>query len=110
MRKRHSTIQGKLMRVIMLTSGAVLLMACAAFFTFEYFTGHEIKKRQLRTLGEIIANSATDALILNKKTDAQDILYTLKAQRNIVGACLYDMEGKIFAVYPASFKPPLKPL
>ncbi|MEO8584123.1 MAG: PAS domain-containing protein, partial [Flavitalea sp.] len=106
MGKRHSTIQAKLMRVIMLTSGAVLLMACAAFFTFEYITGHEVKKRQLRTLGEILATSSVDALTFNKQSNAQDLLNTLRSQENIVGACLYDPDGNIFAVYPVKYSPP----
>ncbi len=100
---KHSPIRRKLMRVIMLISGTVLILTCTAFFIYEYVSAYSIAKRQMRTLGEIVAANSTAALAFNSKDDAIEILNALKAEPNIVAACLYDKEGAVFAKYPTNY-------
>src|SRR5438046_1225156 len=97
---KDTPIQRKLMTVILLTSGTVLLLTCAAFFAYEFLTFRQATVRQLSTLGEIIAANSTAALAFDNQADAKEILSALKAQRHIVSACLYDKEGELFATYP----------
>jgi len=97
---RDTPIQRKLMTIILLTSGAVLLLTCSAFFVYELLTFRQTTVRQLTTLAEIIATNSTGALAFQNQSDAQEILAALKAERHIVAACLYDNEGKLFAKYP----------
>lgn len=101
---QDTPIQLKLMRVILLTSGAVLLLTCAAFFTYEFFTFRESTVSQLRTLGEIIAINSTAALAFDDPDDASETLNALRVEKHIVSACLYDKEGKIFSHYPDSLR------
>ncbi len=101
MKQKEISIQRKLMQMIMLTCGAVLILTCAAFFTYEFLTYRDITKRELSTLGEIIAANSTASLAFDNKEDADEILSALKAQKHLVAACLYDKEGTVFSTYPS---------
>ncbi|MEO7597385.1 MAG: CHASE sensor domain-containing protein, partial [Opitutus sp.] len=90
------------MRIILLTSGAVLLFTCASFFTYEILTFRRTAVRQLATLGEVIASNSTAALAFDNVDDARETLSALRADRHIVAAALYTAEGKLFARYPAA--------
>ncbi len=93
-------IQRKLMTILLLTSGAVLLLTCAAFLACEFLTFRQAMVRELSTLGAIIADNSTAALAFDNQKDAKEILAALKAEQHIVSACLYDKEGGLFAKYP----------
>ena len=90
------------MRVILLTSGAVLLLTCTAYFAYEFFTFRQTTVRQVSILGEIIATNSTAALAFDSRDDANEILLALKAEPHIVAASLYDKNGNLFSRYPAT--------
>ncbi len=98
---KNTPIQRKLMTIILLTSGAVLLLTCVSFFAYEFFTFRQSTVRQLATLGEILAANSTAALAFQNQDDAKEILAAVKAERHIVAACLYDKNGRLFSKYPA---------
>jgi signal transduction histidine kinase len=98
---KDAPIQHKLMRVILLTSGAVLLLTCSAYFAYEFFSFRHTTLRQLSTLGKIIANNSTAALAFSSHDDADEILSSLRAEPHIVAACLYDEDGNLFSYYPS---------
>ncbi len=102
---RKSSIQQKMMKVIMLTSGIVLFMTCLAFFVYEYITARQVLKRQVVTLGKIIATNSSAALAFDSHADAAEILNALRAESNIKAAALYDKDGNLFAKYPADISP-----
>lgn len=93
-------IPKKLITVILLTSGAVLLLTSISFFVSEFITFRQTTLRQLSTLGEIIAANSTAALAFESREDADEILSALKAEKHIIAAGLYDKEGKLFSHYP----------
>lgn len=99
---KNTPIRRKLMTVILLTSGAVLLLNCLAFFAYEVLTFRQATVLQLSTLGKIIAANSTAALVFDSQDDANETLAALKVERHIVAACLYDKEGKLFAQYPVN--------
>src|SRR5258706_15995582 len=99
---RNTPIRRKLMTMILVTSGVVLLLTCAAFIGYELSTYRRAAVRQLATLGEIIAAESTGAVAFENQRDATEILAALKAERHIVAACLYDKQGRGFARYPAN--------
>jgi len=90
------------MTILLLTSGAVLLLTCAAFFAYEFLTFRQSTVRQLSTLGEIVAANSTAALAFDNQDDAKEILSALRAERHIVGASLYDKQGNLFSQYPSN--------
>ena len=99
---RDIPIQRKLMRVILITSGTVLLLTSLALFSFELLRFQKNAQGQLSTLGQIIAANSTAALAFDSRDDANQILATLSARPSIVVACLYNANGEPFAYYPSS--------
>ncbi|MFI5223308.1 MAG: CHASE sensor domain-containing protein, partial [Nitrospirales bacterium] len=93
---RNTPMRRKLMTMILLTSGAVLAVTCAAFCAYEFLTFRQATIRELSTLGKIIAANSTAALAFHNQDDADELLATLRAERHVVAACLYDKEGKLF--------------
>ena len=103
-KRKKITIQRKLLRVIILTSGLVLILTSLTYFTYEFVSFRQAKKKQLITLGEIIAANSTAALAFDSKNDANEILKSLKADEHIVAAALYDKKGNLFSKYPSNIK------
>jgi signal transduction histidine kinase len=99
---KDTPIQYKLMRVVLLISGAVLLLTCTAYFAYEFFTFRRALVREISILGEITATNSTAALAFDSRDDANEILSALKAEPHIVAASLYDKEGKLFSYYPST--------
>ena len=99
--QRARPIQQRLMRIILGTSGVVLVLTCLAFVSYELLTFRRTSVRELAVLGEIIATNSTAALAFDNQSDATEILAALRAEKHIVAACLYDKEGRLFSRYPA---------
>ena len=98
---KDTPIRRKLMMVILLTSGVVLLLTCAAFIAYELLSFRQTMVRNVTILGEVIAANSTAALAFANQDDATEVLAALKAERHIVAASLYDTNGELFAKYPA---------
>src|SRR5258708_3477914 len=98
---KNLPIRRKLTLIILGTSGVVLLLTCSAFFAYEFLTFRQTTVRQMSTLGEVIAENSTAALAFQNYADARDTLGSLKAERHIVCAALYDKGGDLFSRYPA---------
>jgi signal transduction histidine kinase len=101
MRLNDTPIRKKILRAIMITSGAVLLLTCSVYFAYDIYTFRQSMVRQLSTLGQIIAANSTAALAFDSKEDAEEVLSALKAELHVRTACLYDKDGNVFASYPA---------
>ena len=98
---RHQPIKRKLMTVFLLTSGAVLLLTCGAFLTYELVTFRQTMVRSSSTLAQVIALNSTAALLFDDSKSATEVLAAFAAEPHIVAAGLYDKAGTLFAKYPA---------
>jgi PAS domain S-box-containing protein len=96
---RNRPITRKLMTVILLTSGAVLVLACGTFFVYELVTFRQSMVRSLATLAQAIAANSTAALAFQNADDARQVLSALAADPHVVAAALYDRNGALFASY-----------
>lgn len=94
-------IRKKLILVTMLTSGAVLMITCSAYFIYEFVTFRQATVQQLSTLARVVATNSTAALAFDSPEDATEILGALKAESHIVEAGIYNKEGALFSFYPA---------
>jgi signal transduction histidine kinase/ActR/RegA family two-component response regulator len=88
------------MRMIFLSSGAVLAVTTIAFCAYEFMTFRQTSVQQLHTLSQAIASNSTAALAFDNADDASAVLAAFKADPHIVAAALYDVHGKLFATYP----------
>ncbi len=110
MKFKDLPIQKKLLRFIFLISGVVLSVTCVTFFAYELYTFRQTTLEKLSTIGKIISTNSTAALAFDSKDDAKEILSALKSEPHVVGACLYDKDGKLFALYPSDADPEIFPL
>ena len=99
---RDIPIKQKVMRSILFTSTAAVLLMSTSFIAFEYTSFRNSAKKKLSTLGLVIASNSSAALAFRSTEDAVEILSALEADEYINAACIYDVQGKIFATYPDS--------
>ncbi len=92
-------IKRKLTAIIMIASTVALLLVSAGFVTYELVTYRQTMTRDLSTLAEIFGNQSTAALTYGDKKTAGEILAALRAKKHIVGAALYDKDGRLLASY-----------
>jgi signal transduction histidine kinase len=109
MNLRDTPIRRKLMLILLATSLVVMLLMRGVFFTYEFFTFREATARQLATIGQMLAANSTAALAFENQDDAREILTALKADPHIVTAAIYDLNGELFARYPAALPETLFP-
>jgi signal transduction histidine kinase/ActR/RegA family two-component response regulator/HAMP domain-containing protein len=93
-------IRRQLIRMVLLTTGAVVLLTTVSLFAYDFVTFRQSSRQQLDTLGRAIAANATAALAFDNTDDAESVLAAFEADRHIDAAALYDKNGRLFAVYP----------
>jgi signal transduction histidine kinase/DNA-binding response OmpR family regulator len=96
--KNHS-ISRRLTWMNMLVSGAALLIACAAFVTYDMVTFRDTMVRNLSTQAQIIGSNAVSALVFNDPQSAENTLKALKASPDILSAVIYTPDARPFASY-----------
>jgi PAS domain S-box-containing protein len=95
----RNSLSRKLTAMNLLVSGGALLLASAAFFTYDLVTF----KQGVATNGQIQANiigaNAVSALIFNDPQSAENTLAGLRAARHITYGAIYTPAGNLFAGY-----------
>jgi signal transduction histidine kinase/ActR/RegA family two-component response regulator len=111
MPKSFTPIRRILMKMIFLSSGAVLAVTTTAFCTYEFLIFRQSSIQQLQILSEAIASNSTAALAFQNADDASVVLGAFKADPHITAAALYDAHGQVFAVYKhgSGSPPPQRP-
>ncbi|HEX4051280.1 MAG TPA: ATP-binding protein [Steroidobacteraceae bacterium] len=102
---RSQPIQWVLMRIILLSGLAVLVVTVGAFSTYELLAFRSASVEQLRTLSTVIASNSTAALAFDDSRQAATVLAALQAEPHIRAAALYDAQGRLFATWPAQLPP-----
>jgi signal transduction histidine kinase/ActR/RegA family two-component response regulator/uncharacterized membrane protein affecting hemolysin expression len=97
-------VRARLMKMVLLTTGTVLLLALSAFVLYDFFTFRQIATRHLATLGEVIATNSSAALAFHNKEDAEAVLAAVAAEPSVEVAALYDADGNLFATYPTTLE------
>src|SRR6266404_2398348 len=96
---QNMSLRRKQTLITMLTSGIVLLLACAAFSIYDVITFRKAMVEHLSTLAEIVGANTSAALDFNDSNSAVETLSALQAQPGIIGACIYGKGGGVFAAY-----------
>src|SRR5260370_16452019 len=95
-----ASITKRLTRMNILVSGAALVMACAAFVTYDWITSRVAMVHNLSIQAQIAGSNSVSALLFNDPQSAENTLSALKAASNIVSARIYTAKGRPFASYP----------
>jgi signal transduction histidine kinase/ActR/RegA family two-component response regulator len=98
-RFRDLPIGRKLSLVILLTSNAASLLACALFVAYDWVTFRRSMVNDLTTLTDVVGNNSTAALVFQDQGTASEIIAGLRVHPYVGTAFLYDAEGKPFASY-----------
>jgi signal transduction histidine kinase/DNA-binding response OmpR family regulator len=100
--KVEPPIRRKLILIIMLIVGATLLLACGAFVADEIYTVRASMSKENTILADLVGFNSTAALSFNNQHDASEILGDLRAEPDMIAACLYGKNGSPFATYTRS--------
>ncbi|MBE7465825.1 MAG: HAMP domain-containing protein [Planctomycetes bacterium] len=99
MRLHDLPIKWKLVLTIVAVSVAVLVIEGGALFLYDYRSVAEWLERDLETTAGIAAANSTAALYFEDPKTGAETLAALAAKPAIDAACLYDPQGRAFAIY-----------
>lgn len=97
---RPASITAKLTWMNMLVSAAALLLACAAFATYEVISVRQNMVRALSIQAQIIGFNSASALLFDDPRSAGNTLAALKAAPDLIDAEIFTASGELFVVYP----------
>jgi signal transduction histidine kinase/HAMP domain-containing protein len=107
---RDLPIRRKVAVLIVATSAIALLLTSAAFMVFEWSTFRGAALSNLTTLSRIVAENSTAALRFNNEDDAREMLASLRAEKDIIAAALFDAQGRRIAAYATQQSQPPRTL
>src|ERR1700676_5532787 len=105
------SIRQKLNGIVMVTSAVALLVASVAFTLYDRSTFLRAKTQDLSTAARMVGSNSTAALSFGDAKSAREVLSALQAKQNVIHACIYDKDGRVFAKYSrdatrSDFSPP----
>lgn len=100
---RQSSIHGKLVSAMMLTSITVLLLTAAGFVSYELIAFNRWLESYVSTVGQIIADNSSSTLRFEYPKEAQETLATIAVERHILATALYKNDGRLFAYWPTNW-------
>jgi len=108
---QNQSIRKKLTAIVMITTGAALLLSGSTQLAIEMASWRSDLPRRMNSMAEIIGANSTAALAFGDQQAAGEALEALRSQTNIIAACIYDREGHPFARFvragdPAQWQPP----
>jgi len=83
----------------MVTSTITLVLAGAAYFTYDVLTLRDAMVRNITMLSEIIGANSTADIVFGDQKSAEENLAKLGFNPHIVASCIYGKGGKVFASY-----------
>ena len=95
----RASIRWKLIDLNMFTMNVALVLACAAFLTYDYTSFRSQQIAGSETLADMLGVGSTEGLAASDKRPVQSILATLAAQGNVTRAEVYSADGSLFASY-----------
>jgi diguanylate cyclase (GGDEF)-like protein/PAS domain S-box-containing protein len=96
---RTRSLAARLFLIGFSTSVLMVLLTVAGFLTYQVLQFRATVSSNLKSVGDILAVTNIAPLNFGDAQTAVKNLSTLKVDRHILGACLYDRAGKPFASY-----------
>ncbi|HEY7820493.1 MAG TPA: diguanylate cyclase, partial [Vicinamibacteria bacterium] len=98
-RFRDLPIKHKLMFISLQASSVALALACIGFVTYELITYRRAALDRLETVARVVAANSSAAILFDDPDAAIETLSGLRAEGEILSACLYVSDGTHFAGY-----------
>lgn len=99
MKRRTRSLATRLTRMNLLVSGAVLVLAALAFFSYDLLSFRRDLIRNLDAEAQIIGDNLVSALLFNDQPTAAATLRGLKGAPDVLGAAIVTRDGTVFAHY-----------
>jgi len=103
-RRKNYSLSARLTRMNLLVSGAVLLIAALAFFSYDLVSFRYNLIRSLDVEAQIVGENTISALVFNDPQSATATLQGLQRSPDVQAAALTANDGSVFARYGA-FQP-----
>lgn len=99
LRFQNLSIRTKLVSIILLGMASAMTVALANFIFFELYSAKRNLSEELTVLSRITAARSGAALTFGDIKKAQENLTQLGILDSVQAACIYDLEGNLFAAY-----------
>lgn len=96
---RDMPIRRKLRILVITASGFALLLAGIGIYAFESITFKRAMARELSIVARLIAENSAVAVEFQEAKDAESLLDSLRTHPHVVAACIYNIDGAVFARY-----------
>jgi signal transduction histidine kinase/CheY-like chemotaxis protein len=96
---RDLSIRRKLTVLILTSSVLGLVMSCVGLAAYERTSFRASTTNELSALSDTLGANAAASLVFNDPKTAADMLGAPRTEQHILGARLYDANGKVFAEY-----------
>ncbi|MFH2140853.1 MAG: response regulator [Bacteroidota bacterium] len=93
------SIKYKIILIILITSTIIMGIWSVAIFTYDKSEFKTKTLKELSIIADIIGAINSAAIPFNSYQEAAEFLNSLRYNKNIVEACIFDVKGKIFASY-----------
>ncbi len=105
----HTTIQRRLMQMLLLISVVVALLTGGTLIVHDAITFRRQAAGEIASIGKLIAANSTAALAFDNAGDAAEVLATVAADSRILAAGLYERDGSLFAHFEVDDGQPALP-
>jgi len=92
-------IRRQLVKIIMLTTLAALLLACSSFAIYEVKSVRQSLVSTAAAMADLAASNSLAALLFHDAKVGNETLMALRAEPHIIAARIYDNHGATFATY-----------
>src|SRR6202161_4629666 len=96
---RDLTIRRKLALLILTATVFAVVLACVGFGIYERQRFRTDIADELATLADTLGANTAASLAFDDQKSAEQTLAALRTEHHVLGACLYDLHGRLFAVY-----------
>lgn len=96
---RDLPIRAKLQGIVVLSCGVALLVVSSVLSIYARATLMRAKAQELHAAAEMVGLNSAAALTFRDAKAAEAILGALRVNDNVVVACTYGLDGKVFAIY-----------
>ena len=99
MASAKQSVKRRLTLLVAVAGGAALLVSTVAFVATDVVEMRRSKVRQLTALAGVLASNSAAALSFDMPDAAAELLASMRERPTVEFACLFQPDGKIFAVY-----------
>ena len=98
----RTSLRHRLLALMLLGTGAAVLVALAAMIGYDLRAYHQTWLADVDAQGELLGRTTAAALTFDDPKTARDNLALLRFQPKVRAAAIYDKNGRLFAEYAAS--------